>query len=109
MISFSRIFAIFMLSAFFTIIIGATILETQSIGTQITHGNKVEHKHGFILSKGRDNSLVFKTDNGQVMHFLCAKRCLTEVGHIQRHIYEHAPTDVYYMPTEDTLAAIDVD
>ena len=110
MISFSRIAAAFTLSAFLAFIIVVTILGMQSIGTQITHGNMVEHKHGTILSKSDiDNSLVFKTDSGQVMHFICSQRCLTQQEHMQRHIQEHAPTDVYYKQENNTFAAVDVD
>jgi hypothetical protein len=109
MISIPRISAIFTLSLVFTLIIAVAILGTQSIGTQITHGNMVEHKHGIILSASVDNRLEFKTDSGEIMHFTCSKRCLTELEHIQRHINEHAPTDVYYKSENNTLAAVDVD
>jgi hypothetical protein len=70
----------------------------------------VEHKHGIILSKSDiDNSLVFKTDSGQVMHFTCKLRCLSQLEHMQRHIHERAPTDVYYKQENNTFAAVDVD
>jgi hypothetical protein len=110
MISFSRIAAAFTLATLFILIVVVAILGTQSIGIQITHGNMVEHKHGIILSKSDvDNSLMFKTDSGQVMHLTCNQRCLTELGHMQRHIQEHAPTDVYYKQENNTFAAVDVD
>lgn len=105
MISFSRIAAIFTVVALFTLIIAAAILGTQSIGTQITHGNMVAHTHGTILSNV-DNRLEFKTDSGEILQFTCSERCLTEQEHIQRHIREHAPTDVYYKPG---FVAVDVD
>jgi len=82
----------------------------ESIGIQITHGSEVEHKHGVILSKSDvNNSLIFQTDSGQMMHFACKQRCLTELEHIQRHIYEHASTDVYYQQENNTFVAVDVD
>lgn len=110
MISFSRIAAAFTLIVLFALIVVVAILGTQSIGVQLTHGNMVEHKHGIILSKSdNDNSLIFKTDSGQVMHFTCEQRCLSQLGHMQRHIYEHAPTDVYYKQENNTFAAVDVD
>lgn len=109
MISFSRISAVFTISVLFTLVIAAAIWGTQSIGTQITHGSMVEHKHGIILATSVANRLEFKTDSGEIMHFTCTDRCLTELGHIQRHIHEHAPTDVYYQPENDTFAAVDVD
>jgi hypothetical protein len=109
MTSFSRIAAAFTLIILLTLIVVVAILGTQSIGIQITHGNMVEHKHGIILSKADDNSLMFKTDSGQVMHFTCNERCLTQLEHMQRHIQEHAPTDVYYKQENNTFAAVDVD
>ena len=109
MITFSRISAIFTLSVLFTLIIAVAILGTQSIGTQITHGDMVEHKHGVILSQPDVNHLKFQTDSGEIMYFVCTERCLTELGHIQRHIHEYAPTDVYYKSENNTFAAVDVD
>ena len=105
MISFSRIAAVFTLIVIFSLMIAIAIMGIQSIGTQITHGDMVAHKHGIILSN-IDNHLEFKTDDGEIMHFTCSERCLTEQEHIQRHIYERAPTDVYY---NDTFTAVDVD
>lgn len=107
--SFSRIAASFTLIVLFALIIAVAILGTQSIGRQITHGNMVEHIHGVILPNDTNNNLAVKTDSGQVMHFMCTERCLTELGHIQRHIYEQAPTDVYYKEENNTFAAVDVD
>ena len=110
MISFSRTAAACTLSVFFALIVVAAILGIQSIGTDLTHGNMVEHKHGIILSKAdNDKSLVFKTDSGQVMSFTCELRCLTQLEHMQRHIDEHAPTDVYYKQENNTFTAVDVD
>ena len=109
MISFPRIAAAFTLVVLLTLIVVVAILGTQSTGIQITHGNMVEHKHGIILAKASDNSLTFKTDSGQIMHFICNGRCLNQLEHMQRHIQEHAPTDVYYKQENNTFAAVDVD
>jgi len=81
----------------------------QFLGTQITHGDMIEHTHGMVLKSNIDNSLEFQPDSGQAMHFTCSGRCLTQLGHIQRHIREHAPTDVYYKQENDTYVAVDVD
>ena len=108
--SFSRISAFFTVIVLFTLIIAAAIWETQNIGTQITHGDMVQHKHGVILAQSLDKTLLeFKTDSGEIMYFTCSERCLTEQGHIRRHIEEHAPTDVYYKPGDNTPNAVDVD
>jgi len=110
MISFSRISAIFTVSVLFTLTIAAAIWGIQNIGTQITHGNMVEHEHGIILSQSADTLVLeFKTDSGEIMHFSCTERCITELAHIQRHINEHAPTDIYYKPENNAFVAVDVD
>ena len=110
MTSFSRIAAALTVLAILTVIIAIIIVITLSIGTQITHGGSVEHQHGTVVSKSDiDNSLMFKTDAGQIIHFTCVQRCLTELGHIQRHIREHAGTDVYYKQENNAFVAIDVD
>lgn len=110
MISFSRIGAILTVIILFTLVIAGAIIGTQNIGTQITHGDMVEHKHGIILSQSANNLVLdFKTDSGEIMRFTCTQRCLTELDHIQRHIKERAPTDVYYQPENHTLVAVDVD
>jgi hypothetical protein len=106
MMSLSRISAAFTLIALLVLIVVVAIWGTQNMGTQITHGNMISHEHGVVLSKSDvDNSLIFKTDGGQTMRLICSERCLTELGHIQRHINEHAPTDVYYKQD----VAVDVD
>jgi hypothetical protein len=110
MIYFSRIAAAFTLATLLLSIIVVAILGIQSIGTHITHGSEVEHKQGVILSKSDiDNSLTFQTDSGQIIYFACKQRCLTQLEHIQRHIYEHASTDVYYKQENNTFVAVDVD
>jgi len=108
MISFSRIAAALTIIVLLTLLVVLAIWGTHSIGTQITHGNMVEHKHGIIL-KVVDNNLTFETDSGQVMEFTCSERCLTQLKHIQRHFYEIAPTDVYYKQENNTFVAVDVD
>src|SRR5262249_22829588 len=78
--------------------------------THITPGSSVEYTDGTIFSRSEvNNSLTVRTDSGQVMHFNGVQRCLTQLGHIQRHINEHAGTDVYYKQENNTLIAIDVD
>jgi hypothetical protein len=110
MISFSRVAAICTIIAIFLLFSIAVLLGIQSIGVQITHGSEVEHEHGVILSKSDVNTnLIFQTDSGQIIHFACEQRCLTELEHIQRHIDEHASTDVYYKQENNIFVAVDVD
>ncbi len=110
MISFSRASAICTIVALFLLPSIVALLGIQSIGIQITHGSEVGHEHGVILSTSDvNNTLIFQTDSGQTIHFACKQRCLTELEHIQRHIDEHAPTDVYYKQENNIFVAIDVD
>ncbi|GCF10426.1 hypothetical protein [Dictyobacter arantiisoli] len=81
-----------------------------SVGTAVTHGPNTEHTSGTIMSMNTDGSFVLKTATGALTHFQCNERCVTAQSHMQRHINEHAHTDVYYMRTADgTMIAVDVD
>src|SRR5437773_9389900 len=100
---FLRVAAAFTLIVLFLLTIVVTVLGIQSIGIQIIHGSEVQHQHGVILSlSDTDKSLILKTDSGQRIYFACTQRCLNELGHIQRHIYEQASTDVYYKQKNNT-------
>ncbi|SRR5579875_1717922 len=74
------------------------------------HGNAVEHQHGKIESLGPGPTIVFKTDAGAILNLQCSARCLTELHHVQRHITEKAPTDLYYIENSSrNLVALDID
>jgi hypothetical protein len=74
------------------------------------HGSAVEHQHGKIESLGPGTTIVFKTDLGAILDLQCSARCLTELHHVQRHITEKAPTDLYYIENASrNLVALDID
>lgn len=74
------------------------------------HGSAVEHQHGKIESLGPGSTIIFKTDAGAILNLQCSARCLTELHHVQRHITENAPTDLYYIENASrNLVALDID
>jgi hypothetical protein len=80
------------------------------VGPMLAHGINVEHDAGTIVALGPGMDFVLKTANGQDVHFHCSDRCLRMAGHLQRHLHEHAHTDVYYVQEgQNDLLAVDVD
>jgi hypothetical protein len=70
----------------------------------------VEHSAGVIRNSNPDHSFVLVTASGELQTFQCSQKCLTALGHIQRHINEKAHTDIYFIRESSTvLDAIDVD
>ena len=86
--------------------IGAVAL----FGPVLAHGNNAEHAAGQIVAIGPGEDFVLQTAGGKNMAFQCAAQCRVSLGHLQRHLREHAHTDVYYIQGPgDTLMALDVD
>ena len=80
------------------------------IGPTLAHGSNVEHDAGTIVSIGPGTDFVLETAQGQAVHFHCSDRCLRTAAHMQRHLREHAHTDVYYVQNgQNGLIAVDVD
>ncbi len=80
------------------------------VGPIMAHGNTVRHDAGIIVALGPGTDFVLETANGQDLHFHCSNRCLNMAGHLQRHLREHAHTDVYYVQQgQHGLLAVDVD
>ena len=80
------------------------------IGPVLTHGNNVKHDAGTIEAIGPGTDFVLETVKGQDVQFHCSDRCLKLAGHMQRHLREHAHTDVYYVQkVQNGLVAVDVD
>lgn len=102
---------------FLLLLIGS--LSLVCIGTMnllaSTHvsGNNMEHVEGEIVQMEMNRSgmdFVLETANGQLMHFQCASLCHASPLHVERHMQEHAETDVYYVERPDnSLLAVDVD
>jgi hypothetical protein len=104
------------LSAFFTVVvlIGLITLAiiglTDAVGYSITRGPNTEHLAGTITKMGPGPVFVLKTAAGKLVSFQCTERCISSEPHMQRHLNEHAHTDVYYVrATNSTLIAVNVD
>ena len=76
----------------------------------MAHGPNVQSAHGTIKRIGPGKDFDFETAPGKVMHFQCTEACRASLDHMQRHLVEHAPTDVYFeYGANHLLVAIDVD
>jgi hypothetical protein len=88
----------------------ASIGAVALFGPVLAHGNNTEHVAGQIVAIGPGADFILKTATGTNMSFQCAAQCRASLGHLQRHLREHAHTDVYYIQGPgNTLMALDVD
>jgi hypothetical protein len=79
------------------------------IGPRLAHGSNVRHMDGFITDLGPGKDFILKTVS-QSVRFQCGNQCRASLGHLQRHLREHAKTDVYYIQRPgNILLVIDVD
>jgi hypothetical protein len=76
----------------------------------LAHRTNVQHADGSIVAIGPGKDFALKTATGAILHFQCGMMCRASSGHMQRHLREHAHTDVYYIPGPNNgLVAVDVD
>jgi len=88
----------------------ACIGGTALLVPMLRHGDSMEHADGKIVSIGPGMNFVLETSTGQRVYFQCGEACRASLGHMQRHMREHANTDVYYMEGPNkSLLALDVD
>jgi hypothetical protein len=88
----------------------ACIVSVNFLGPALGHGTHVDHAAGKIVSIGPGKTFVLLTATGQRLMFQCGTDCRASLGHMQRHLNEHANTDVYYIEGQNrTLMALDVD
>lgn len=81
-----------------------------AIEPSFTNGARAEHVDGKITRLKNGMDFVFQTSSGRVMQFQCNKACRATLGHLRRHMNEHAHTDVFYVEgPNNSLLAIDVD
>ncbi len=77
------------------------------------YSSNVEHVKGEIVQMRMSNSgmdFVLETANKQLMHFQCSSLCHASPLHVERHLREHAETDIYYVEQPgNSLLAVDVD
>jgi len=80
------------------------------IGPMFSHGNNEVHADGKIVSIGPGRDFVLETASGHRFDFQCTVQCRASLGHMQRHLLEHAHTDVYFVQGPDnSLMALNVD
>ncbi len=80
------------------------------ISPMFSHGDNVTHEDGKIISIGPGRDFVLETVSGQHLVFQCVDQCQASLGHMQRHLREHAYTDVYYVQGPNkSLLALNVD
>jgi hypothetical protein len=107
---FSRLSALFTVIVLIGLITLATIGITDVVGASITRGPNTSHLAGTITKMGPGQVFVLKTAAGELITFQCTEKCISAEPHMQRHINEHAHTDVYYIRSANgSLIAVDVD
>jgi hypothetical protein len=107
---FSRISAFITVLLLIAAVSFAAISVTRTAGTLITHISGTQVDEGVITKINSPNSFVLKEDSGKIVTFQCIDQCLRGQAHMQRHLIEHANTDVYYKKMPDgQLEAVDVD
>ena|SRR5579859_2711703 len=80
------------------------------INSAYSPGSNVERASGKVVAIGSNMDFVLETAAGEYVHFHCGDSCHRSLGHLQRHLYEHAATYVYYTEeTDKSLMALDVD
>ena len=86
--------------------IGAVAL----IGPMFANGDNGVHADGKIVSIGPGRIFVLVTASGRRFVFQCTDQCRASMEHMQRHLREHAHTDVYFVQgPNNSLMALSVD
>jgi len=107
---FPRLLAAFSVLSLIGVLSLSCILGIALIGPALSHGDRVNHTAGQIISLGPGRDFVLLTSTGTRLTFLCTANCRASLGHMLRHLNEHAHTDVYYIEgANKTLMALDVD
>lgn len=107
---FPRVAAVLVVVALIGVIALASIGAVAWFGPILAHGTNVEHAAGDIVAIGPGEDFVLLTPAGQRLAFVCEAQCRASLGHMQRHLREHAHTDVYYIDGPGkSLMALDVD
>lgn len=102
----AAIFVVLLIGSIALVSIGAVAL----LGPAFAHGTDVSHADGEIVAMGPGKNFILETPAGQHLSFQCEAQCRGSLGHMQRHMREHAHTDVYYIQGPNkSLMALDVD
>lgn len=107
---FPRLLAAFSVFSLIGVLSLSCILGIALVGPALSHGDHVDHAAGQIVSIGPGRNFVLLTATGQRLAFQCQAECRASLGHMLRHLSEHAHTDVYYVHgAGKILMALDVD
>ena len=80
------------------------------IGPMFSHGDNAVYADGKIISIGPGRDFVLETASGRRFVFQCTDQCRASMEHMQRHLREHAHTDVYFVQgPNNSLMALNVD
>ncbi len=102
----AAIFVCLVIGSISLVCVGAVALA----GPMFEHGNNVVHADGKIVSIGPGRDFVLETASGHRFVFQCTVECRASLGHMQRHLREHAHTDVYFIQgPNNSLMALNVD
>ena len=102
----AAVFVLLLIGCFALAGIGGVAL----FGPRMTHGVPTEHDSGMIMAIGSNMSFTLKTADGKEVSFQCSDRCKAALGHMTRHEFERAHTDVYYVEEANNIfLALDVD
>ncbi len=102
----AAVFVLLLIGCFALIGIGTVAL----VGPDMTHSVMADHDAGTIMNIGSDMSFTLMTANGRQVNFQCSDRCKASLGHMTRHKFEQAHTDVYYVEEANNIfLALDVD
>jgi hypothetical protein len=105
-----RLLAVFCVVSLIGVLSLTCILGIALIGPALSHGASTNHAAGQIVMIGPGKDFVLLTTTGQRLVFQCGGGCRASLGHLQRHLREHAHTDVYYIAGPNKmLMALDVD
>jgi len=102
----AAVFVLLLIGCFALVGIGSVAF----VGPEMTHSTMTNHDAGTIVAIRSDMSFILKMANGKQVTFQCSDRCKVALGHMVRHEFEKAHTDVYYVEeANNTLIALDVD
>ena len=102
----AAIFVFLLIGSLSLVCVGSVAL----IDPAFLHGDNVAHADGKIISIGPGKDFVLVTSNGHHIFFQCMDQCLASLAHMQRHLREHALTDVYFIQGPGKiLMALNVD
>ncbi|GAC1647895.1 MAG: hypothetical protein NVS4B12_15910 [Ktedonobacteraceae bacterium] len=102
----AAVFVLLLIGCFALVGIGSVAL----VGPSMTHSVMTDHAAGTIMTIRSDRSFILRTLDGKQVSFQCSDRCRGALSHMQRHAFEKAHTDVYYVEEANNIfLALDVD